>query len=73
MSNLQLDCGACKTESSMKATKISRFNIILRIIGFIIVIPSVVGVIFSIIMFFTTGQATTEIMSTVCNVMLKLQ
>ncbi len=25
MSNLQLDCGACKTESSMKATKIPRF------------------------------------------------
>ncbi|MFQ5688635.1 MAG: hypothetical protein ACE5GV_18480 [Candidatus Scalindua sp.] len=64
MRSMQPDCGACKTESSMKATKIPRFNIILRIIGFIIVIPSVLGVLFSIIILFTTGQATSEVMST---------
>lgn len=49
--NIQLDCSACKSKASMEATKIPKFNTILRIIGFIIVIPSVLGIIMAILMF----------------------
>ena len=54
MENIQLDCNACKSKNSMKATKIPKFNTILRIIGFIIVIPSVLGVFLAILMFIST-------------------
>ena len=64
MENIQLDCSACKSETSMKATKIPKFNTILRIIGFIIVIPSVLGIIIAIIMFISSVSATSEVMST---------
>ncbi len=36
------------------------FNTILRVIGFIIVIPSVPGIIVAIIMFISTDNVTTE-------------
>ncbi len=65
MGNVLLDCNACKSEKSMKAAKIPRFTTILRIIGYIIVIPSVLGVLFAVLMFFSTGSATSEVMSTV--------
>jgi predicted RNA-binding Zn-ribbon protein involved in translation (DUF1610 family) len=55
---IQLDCSACKTKASMKATKIPKFNTILRIIGFIIVIPSVIGVLIAILIFITSIIAT---------------
>ena len=64
MKNIQLDCSACKSKTSMKATKIPRFNTILRIIGFIIVIPSVLGIIIAIFLFISTISATSEVMST---------
>jgi hypothetical protein len=61
--NIKLDCSACKTESSMEATTIPKFNTILRIIGFVIVVPSVLGMIMALIMFISTGNATSELMS----------
>lgn len=42
--NLQIDCSTCRTPGSMIATKIPRFNGVVRVIGFFIVIPSVIGV-----------------------------
>jgi len=60
---IQLDSTACKSSSSMKATKIPKFNAILRLIGYIIVIPSVLGVAISVVMLFTMGQATSEVMT----------
>lgn len=39
----RLDCNACKTEKSMEPTKIPKFNLILRFIGYIILIPSMIG------------------------------
>ena len=42
---ITLDCNACKSEKTMQATKISRFNAIIRIIGGILLIPFFIGVI----------------------------
>jgi len=46
---LFLDCSACRTEKSMEPVKIPRFNQILRFIGTIIVVPSIIGVLISLI------------------------
>jgi len=62
--DIKIDCSTCKSEGSMVSTKIAKFNFIARLIGGIIVIPSIIGVIFALMMFFSTGQATTEIMAT---------
>jgi hypothetical protein len=50
MSNVQLDCSACKEEKSMEETKVKKFSRVLRVIGYIIAIPSAIGIIFGIIM-----------------------
>lgn len=39
-----LDCGACKAVQAMKKDKIPRFSPLLRLIGFIIALPSAIGV-----------------------------
>lgn len=56
--NIQLDCSACKSKASMEAIKIPKFNTILRIIGFIIVIPSVLGILLAILLFISTTTGT---------------
>ena len=61
--NIQLDCSACKSKASMKATEIPRFNTILRVIGFIIVIPSILGIIIAFLLFFSSISATFKVMS----------
>lgn len=63
MEVIKLDCGACKNEKTMEATKIPKFSSFIRFIGFIIVLPSVIGILFAVLMFFSTGSATSEIMS----------
>jgi hypothetical protein len=45
MEELYLDCSACRTAGSMAASRVSRFSEIVRVIGFILVIPSVVGMV----------------------------
>ncbi len=62
---ITLDCSACKSETTMTPTKIRRFNTILRIIGYIIVIPSLLGVAVALIMFFSVIQVSSETMSTI--------
>ncbi len=47
MRAISLDCSACKTTRSMKATSIARFNAILRLIGVVIVLPSLLGMFLS--------------------------
>jgi hypothetical protein len=61
---IALDCSACKSEKTMKAAEIARFHGIVRVIGYVIVVPSVIGIIFSIIMFMAAGSASSEVMST---------
>ena len=63
MKEMKLDCSACKTDKVMEATKIPKFPGFIRFIGFLIAIPSVLGVLFAILMFFSTGSATNEVMS----------
>ena len=59
--NIQLDCSACKSRASMEATKIPKFNTILRIIGFIIITPSVIVIFIAIIMFIASISAISTI------------
>jgi hypothetical protein len=64
MEEIKLDCSACKTNKSMTATKIPKFSGFIRFIGFIIVIPSILGVLFALVLLFSTGVATNEVMTT---------
>ncbi len=61
---IKLDCNACTATQSMIPTRIPKFSTILRIIGIIIIIPSVIGLLFAVVMFFATGHAATEVMLT---------
>lgn len=47
----------------MQQKKISRFSLIVVIIGWLIAIPSILGVLFSIVLFFAVGDAGNQIMS----------
>lgn len=58
---ISLDCSACKTTGTMEATTIPRFNTILRIIGGLIVFPSVLGVGFAVLAFIAAIQTTTAL------------
>jgi len=42
---ITLDCNACKSEKTMQATKIPRFNTIIQFIGVILLIPFFIGII----------------------------
>lgn len=57
----KLDCTVCKTDATMEATKVPKFGIILRVIGYFFVAPSLLGVLFSIILFFGVGMAASEV------------
>lgn len=49
---IKLDCSACKSEGTMGATKVRRFGPVVVLIGYLIVIPSLLGVAAGAIMFF---------------------
>src|SRR5436309_1948560 len=55
---LRLDCNACRASQSMEATKIPKFTPILRVIGAIIVCPSVLGLVFAAFIFITMMVAS---------------
>jgi len=40
-----LNCTACSSEKSMEATQIKKFNPLIRLIGYIIVTPSVIAIV----------------------------
>jgi len=63
MEKLKLDCNACKNEKTMQATKVPKFSSFIRFIGYLIALPSVLGVLFAIIMLISTSSASTEVMS----------
>jgi hypothetical protein len=60
MAAIVLDCNACKSDRSMKPTQVPRFNAVLRLIGYIIVVPSLLGVLGSFVTCFTTNQVAAE-------------
>ena len=61
---MQLDCNACKSPSSMVATKVARFSGVIRAIGVILLIPSFVGFAIAGLFFISTIIATANIMPT---------
>lgn len=58
----RLDCAQCKGERSMEPTKIPRFNFVLRLIGFILLVPSFLGFALAalIIVAMGTGSASSS-------------
>ena len=62
---ISLDCTACKSEKTMAPTKIPRFNLIIRLIGIFIVTPSLLGVVISFFLFFSTIYASSEMLTSV--------
>ncbi len=54
-----LDCSACKSDQTMVATKVSKFSGIVQFIGYVFVVPSVLGVILCVMaMFNVAGHDT---------------
>lgn len=51
-------------EGGMKPDKIGKFGTFIRFIGYLIVIPSILGVLFAVLLFFAGGSATSTAMNT---------
>jgi hypothetical protein len=62
---ITLDCNACKSEQAMQATKVSRFSGIVRLIGYIFVVPSVYIVIMNIVKMFRVAWSISSAAGTV--------
>ena len=56
--SFKIDCAACKLDGGMEAARIARFSMFIRFIGYIIAIPSALGMAFAVLIFFTGGLAT---------------
>lgn len=61
---MQLDCNACKSLSSMVATKVARFSGVIRAIGVILLIPSFIGFAIAGLFIISTIIATANVMPT---------
>jgi hypothetical protein len=61
---MELDCGACKTPQAMQATKVPRFGGFIRFIAYLIVMPSIIGVVVAGLMFFSTAQVYQQQLAT---------
>lgn len=48
---IQIDCQTCRTSGSMLKTTVPRFSGIIRVIGVILVIPSILGMVISALSF----------------------
>ena len=55
---IKLNCQSCGTEKSMVATKVNKFGGVVRVIGWMIVAPSLLGIAICLIsMFLVAGQS----------------
>ena len=61
MTKKLIDCSTCNSPRTMKSTKVSRFHGMVIFIGYLITIPSVFGLLFAVLMFFSTGNAANEV------------
>jgi len=61
--NVLLDCGACKKEKAMVATKVSKMSPIVIFIGWILTIPSIFGVLLAVLLFFSSISAGSTVSS----------
>ncbi len=54
---IKLNCQSCNAEKSMVATKVSKFGGVVKVIGWLIVTPSVIGIVmFTISAFMIANQ-----------------
>jgi len=54
-----LDCPSCKDQQTMEPAEVAGFGPFVRFIGFLVAIPTILGVSLSILMFFSSTIATT--------------
>lgn len=59
-----INCNTCGSEKSMGPTQIHKFGGIVLFIGYLIVIPSVLGVLFAVLIFISTVSASSDVMAT---------
>jgi hypothetical protein len=59
--SLRLDCTACKTQASMEKAKVGKFSNIVRVIGGILLIPSFLGFIFTLLLFTSILMTASEL------------
>lgn len=60
----RLDCSACGSAQSMAPTQVSKMSGVVQLIGWLIVVPSLLGVLFAALMFVAGLFATGEVSST---------
>ena len=65
MAKPMLDCQGCNMKRAMAATKVPKFGGIVRFIGFVIVVPSVLGCGLAILMLIASTTATVDVMQQV--------
>lgn len=65
MTQVLIDCIGCKMRRSMFPTKVPRFSGIVRFIGYVIAIPSLLGVALAVIMLIGSTTATMDVMQEV--------
>jgi hypothetical protein len=58
---IKLNCNACNSEGSMMPVKVRRLNGIVVVIGYLIVIPSVIGMLIGGVMFVASIFTGTEV------------
>ena len=51
MNEIKLNCNACNSQRSMSATKVRRLSKIVVVIGWILTIPSILGLLLAILVF----------------------
>ncbi len=51
MNEIKLNCSACNSQRSMNATKVRRLSRIVVVIGWILTIPSVLGLLLAVLVF----------------------
>lgn len=56
-----MTCNACKTEGRIEQKKVSKFSGPVVFIGWIFLIPSLLGVLFSLIMFLSMGAVHSDV------------
>ena len=67
MSGFKLDCQACKNTDVMVPTKISKMSPIVVLIGWVLVLPSIFGILVSTMIFFSSISAGAEVAAKAVN------
>lgn len=60
---IKINCKACNEEKSMSPSKVSKMSPTVVVIGWLLAIPSIIGVLFSTMLFFASISAGGEVSS----------